>query len=265
MGVVDARFRGTEVMFFSDFWVPFSMAETLGLEGMTGSRLRNRDSHWLLAAGRLRDGVTIQTATSEIEVIGNRLRTAYPATNRDTAFHVERGGQVNPGFRRQILLFFLLLLGVALMVLCTACANVANLLLARASARQKEIATRLAIGAGRGRIVRQLLAESVMLALLGGTEVRRTGWAPPLSGRSRIPLPCPSISRSRSTTVSRSSPSPFLPLPGVIFGLVPALRATRPDLVVALNRTARAIRPFAPPWIAQSSRWSPRSPSAWCC
>ena len=135
---------------------------------MGGDRLQDRGGQWLMAAGRLRDGVSEQAAAAEIEVIGKRLSTAYPATNKDRAFHVERAGQVNPGFRKMIVVFFLMLLGVATLVLCTACANVANLLLARASARQKEIATRLAIGAGRGRLVRQLLTESVMLALLGG-------------------------------------------------------------------------------------------------
>jgi ABC-type antimicrobial peptide transport system permease subunit len=157
VGVTGPGFRGTETMFFSDYWVPFSMLASLAELGMDGERLQDRSGQWLLAAGRLRDGVTEQAAAAEKEVIAKRLSTAYPATNRDRGFHVERAGQVNAGFRKMIVVFFLMLLGVAALVLCTACANVANLLLARASARQKEIATRLAIGAGRGRLVRQLL------------------------------------------------------------------------------------------------------------
>lgn len=122
----------------------------------------------LLAAGRLREGVSEREAAAEIEVIANRLKAAYPATNKNCGFHIERAGQVNPGVRKMIVLGFLLLLGAAALVLCTSCANVANLLLARASSRQREIATRIAIGAGRMRLVRQLLTESLLMALLGG-------------------------------------------------------------------------------------------------
>ena len=168
LGVTSPGFRGVESMFLSDFWVPFSMLDNLADVGMGGDRLTDRGSHWLSAAGRLRDGASLPSAAAELEVIGQRLSAAWPATNRDSGFHVERAGQLNPGMRSLIVVFFTLLLAVSALVLCTACANVANLLLARASARQKEIATRLAIGAGRGRLVRQLLTESVILSLAGG-------------------------------------------------------------------------------------------------
>lgn len=236
VGVTGPGFRGTEAMHFSDFWLPFSMADSLGLSGMSGERFHDRDGQWLMAAGRLREGIGEKAAAAEIETIGKRLSATYPASNKDRAFHLERAGQVNPGFRRMIVVFFLLLLGVAALVLCTACANVANLLLSRASARQKEIATRLAIGAGRGRLVRQLLTESVMLALLGGVG----GYGIAQLGASslanaRIPLSMPvdfSVSLDYRVMLFCMILSA---LTGVIFGLVPALRATRLDLVRSLK------------------------------
>ena len=236
VGVTGPGFRGTELMFYSDFWLPFSMLDSLAEAGMGGDRLHDRGSQWLAAAGRLRDGVSEKAAASEIEVIGKRLGTAYPATNKDRAFHVERAGQINPGVRKTIVVFFLMLLGVAALVQGTACANVANLLLARASARRKEIAIRLAIGAGRGRLVRQLLTESVMLALLGGIAgyaIAQLGASG--IGRSRIPLSLPvdfSISLDYRVMLFSMALSG---LTGVVFGLVPALRATRPDLTGALK------------------------------
>ena len=236
VGVTGPGFRGTEAMFFSDYWVPFSMLGSLAEVGMGGERLQDRSGQWLMAAGRLRDGVTEQAAAAEIEVIGKRLSTAYPATNTDRGFHVERAGQVNAGFRKMIVVFFLMLLGVAALVLCTACANVANLLLARASARQKEIATRLAIGAGRGRLVRQLLTESVMLALLGGIAGYAIAHLGAVAiGRSRIPLALPvDFSLSLDYRVMLFSIA-LATITGVAFGLVPALRATRQDLTGALK------------------------------
>ena len=236
VGVTGPGFRGTEAMFFSDYWLPFSMLGSLAEVGMGGDRLQDRSGQWLLAAGRLRDGVTEQAAAAEIEVIGKRLATAYPATNADRGFHVERAGQVNAGFRKMIVVFFSMLLGVAALVLCTACANVANLLLARATARQKEIATRLAIGAGRGRLVRQLLTESVILALfggIGGYAIAHVGAV--AIGRSRVPLALPvDFSLSLDYRVMLFSMA-LATLTGVAFGLVPALRATRPDLTGALK------------------------------
>jgi predicted permease len=236
VGVTGPGFRGTEAMFFSDFWLPFSMLDSLVEVGMGGDRLHDRGSQWLIAAGRLRDGVSEQAAASEIAVIGQRLRSAYPAADKDRGFHIERAGQVNPYFRKMIVVFFLMLLGVSILVLCTACANVANLLLARASARQEEIATRLAIGASRGRLIRQLLTESVMLALLGGIggyAIAQLGAG--ILGWSRIPLALPvdfSVSLDYRVMLFCTALSA---LTGVVFGLVPALRATRPQLTGALK------------------------------
>ena len=236
VGVTGPGFRGTESLFFADFWLPFSMLDSLAEAGLGGDRLRNRDSQWLSAVGRLRDDASEKSAASEIDVMGRRLRAAYPASNDDRGFYVERAGQVNPGIRSMVLVFFAMLLAVAVLVLCTACANVANLLLARASARQKEIATRLAIGAGRGRLVRQWLTESLMLALLGGMAgygMARLGAA--AVGWSPIPLSLPvDLSISLDYRVMLFSVA-LAVLTGVIFGLAPALRATRPGLTGALK------------------------------
>ncbi|HWR50593.1 MAG TPA: ABC transporter permease [Bryobacteraceae bacterium] len=236
LGVTGPGFSGTELAIVSDFWVPFSMLGDFSDPGATAERLAKRSDHWLSAAARLRDGTTIKDAAAEIAVIGERISAASPESKKDRGLHVERAGQVNPGLRKMIAVFFLLLLGVAILVLLTACANVANLLLARASARQKEIATRLAIGAGRGRLVRQLLTESVMLALLGGIAgygIARLGAFG--IGQFRSPLPLPvdfSVTFDYRVLLFCTALSA---LTGVVFGLVPALRATRPGLVGALK------------------------------
>ena len=237
IGITSPGFRGTEGMFYSDFWLPFSMFDSLAeVGGISGDRFSDRGGQWLLAAGRLRDGVSESAAAAEIEVIANRLKTAYPATNKNRGFHIERAGQVNPGFRKLIVVCFLMLLGAAALVLCTSCANVANLLLARASSRQREIATRLAIGAGRLRLVRQLLTESLMMALLGGAGGYAIAQLGVISiGRSRIPLALPidlSVSLDYRVLLFCMALSGFT---GVVFGLAPALRATRPELVGALK------------------------------
>ncbi len=237
IGVTGPGFRGTEAMFYSDFWLPFSTFDSLAeAGGIRGDRFHDRDGQWLLVAGRLREGVSEPAAAAEIEVIANRLKAAYPATNKNRGFHIERAGQVNPGVRKMIVLGFVLLLGAAALVLCTSCANVANLLLARASSRQGEIATRIAIGAGRMRLVRQMLTESLLMAFLGGAggyAIAQLGVN--AIGMSRIPIALPvdlSVSLDYRVLLFCIALSGFT---GVLFGLAPALRATQLNLVGELK------------------------------
>jgi hypothetical protein len=126
VGITSPGFRGTESMFFSDFWIPLSMLDSLAQVGMGGDRLHDRGGQWLLAVGRLREGVTTAAAATEIEAIARHLTERYPATNKERTFHVERAGQVNPGFRKMVIGLFSMLLGIAALVLSTACANIAN-------------------------------------------------------------------------------------------------------------------------------------------
>ena len=140
----------------ADFFLPYAP---------TPSQLADRSVHGNLVLGRLRDGVTLRQAQSEMSVVANRLATAYPATNQGWTVRVEPllqeiNGDLTP-------LYYKLIMGATLFVLLIVCANVANLQLARGVTRRSEIAMRTALGAGSGRIIRQLLTENILLALLG--------------------------------------------------------------------------------------------------
>ena len=236
VGVAAAGFHGTEVAMASDFWWPMSMVDQVSILNGPKSDIWDRDNDWVWAVGRLRDGVSRQEAGAEGEVIGKRLATQYPKSNQDTSLHVETAGQVNASLRRVVETFFSLLMAVTILVLLTACANVANLLLARASARQKEIATRLAIGAGRGRLVRQLLTESILLALAGGAGGYLIAfWAASNIGKFRLPIPIPiDLTVTLDYRVVLFS-AVLAMITGIVFGLAPAVRATRTDLTGALK------------------------------
>ena len=238
IGITDARFRGTDVATSSEFWIPFSMIDEL--EFRRGPFSENRRRYWLNAVARLRPGVGIQAARAELDVMAQTLNSTHPGTDASRGFHLEPAGHVNPGLRRVALTLFSLSLGATLLVLLAACANVANLLLGRASARTREIAARIALGASRGRLLRQLLTESLMLALLGGAG----GWMIAAYGARtiallRIPIGWPldlAIALDYQVLLFCIALSIAT---GVVFGLVPALRATRPDVVTDLKADAR--------------------------
>src|SRR5579872_1335857 len=238
-GVTAPEFRGTELALVSDYWVPFSMIHDFELLRIGGDALTNRGVHWVFATGRLREGASMREAMAEAAVISTRLSKQFPASDKDRAFHVEPAGRVNAAIRNLLMIFFSLLLGVTGLVLLTACANVANMLLARASARHKEIATRLSIGAGRGRIVRQLLTESVLLAIMGGIGgFAIAGWGAASLGKLQIPIPLPvNLSVTLDYRVLLFTIALSI-LTGVVFGLAPSLRATRADLTGALKDEA---------------------------
>lgn len=229
VGVTGPGFRGTEVGIAADFFLPFSAEDNRG-------RLTSYNSQWLTALGRLRPGVDVRQVRAELDTAAGGIRASVPELPRDRRFNAERAGQLMPFLRKMAIPAFLLLLTVTFLVLLTACANVANLMLARAFARSQEIATRLAVGAGRGRLIRQLMTESLLLSLGGGVlGVALAEWAGRFIAGFRLPLPLPiDLSMSVDYRVVLFSTALSV-VTGIAFGLVPAFRATRPDLIASIR------------------------------
>src|SRR5207247_3636989 len=128
--------------------------------------LHSREGVWLMMGARLKPGVSLKQAQAELDAIGRALEHEFPAANRGRGIRVLASSPI-PGNGAPVAAFMALLMGIVSLVLAIACANVAGVLLARASARRREIAVRLAIGAGRARLIRQMLVETAPLFLIG--------------------------------------------------------------------------------------------------
>ena len=248
VGVTPAGFNGPDVLENNDIYVPTMMQAVVrpprgGFSGdMNPDLLSRRGARWMKMIGRLKPGVSFDQAAAAMTTIAEGLAQAYPETNGDTAATLFPVSKIDPQGYPQLLSVAGLLLAVVGIVLLIACANVANLLLARASARRREIAVRLAMGASRSRLVRQLLTESLLISLASGVaglllalwtiDILKT--ATPPDGIFSFTLDYRLDGRVLAFTFGLSL------LTGIIFGLAPALQASRPDLVPALKDEASA-------------------------
>jgi predicted permease len=242
VGVAPPGFRGLDIVLDPVFWVPLGNVEQLA---PSVPKRDARDEHWIAVAGRLNSGITPTQASAELATLAKHYAKAYPATDKGGGFLLTQAGSLPPGRDHSTILMFLGLLSIAvLLVLCIACANVANLLLAKGVARQREMAIRLALGAARTKLLRQMLMESILMALGGGlVGILLALWATGALSAFHVPAPVPldmSVAVDWRVLLYTFALSIVT---GVFLGLVPAWIASRPVLISALKGEDAMARP----------------------
>jgi predicted permease len=241
IGIAPPAFHGLDSILDPQFWIPLGNVEQLAPSVPPRD---SRSAHWVDVIGRLRPGITRDQAAAELNTLAKHYAEAWPTTDKGNGFHLDQAGALPPRAKESVLLFLGSLSVVVLLVLGIACANVSNLLLAQAATRRREMAFRISLGASRGQLLRQMLIESVLLALGGGaTGCILASAAIAGLGAFHLPAPVPldlTLSldwRVLLYTFALSTAA------GIAFGLIPAWIAAHPPLASALNGTDAGGRP----------------------
>ena len=242
IGVAPERFRGTELFFSSALWVP--MVNENQIEGW--NFLDERGDHTIFVIGRLKPGVSITAAESDLNVISSHLTTQYPNTDQGVQMRLVRPGLIGDTLGRPVRAFLGGVMLLAALILLATCANLGSLFAARAADRSREMAIRLALGSTRGRILRQLLTEAVVIALLGGVLGVQgaamllrwlSGWQVIPNSPIQVPVNPDATTYAVALLLSLVS--------GVLFGITPVRQVLHSDayqLVKAGTSAARVWR-----------------------
>jgi macrolide transport system ATP-binding/permease protein len=248
IGVTPLNYRATAPA-VPDLWAP--IIAKIALSATTAQELQGRLVIAGLAEGRLKEGVSLSDAQAELNVLASQLRTSYPEAERNVSVGVASGRNHLSGLDHDSWAVVVAAMAGVTLLLLISCANVASLLLARACARRKEIAVRLTLGAGRWRLIRQLLTESILLGILAGAlGLPVAGWAL----RLLVVEIASAISSFGGTIVLDVTPdirifayTLFVSFAtGVAFGLVPAVQASKADVNSALKLNSPSARSNSP-------------------